>query len=64
MPENVRRIWEEFDKLIDEAATAEAKSTLQGLKLLAELLNTRLGPLEHMLGTALTSRATFQQRVT
>lgn len=58
MPENVRRIWEEFDKLIDEATTAEAKSTLQGLKLLAELLNTRLAPLEHLLGLAATRRST------
>lgn len=64
MSDQIRRIWGDFDKLITDAPTPEAKSTLEGLKLLAELLNTRLGPIEHMLGAALTNRATFQQRVT
>lgn len=58
MPDHIRRIWEDFDKLIAEAPTPEARSTLQGLKLLAELTNARLAPLEHLLGMAATRRAT------
>lgn len=63
MPDHIRRIWEDFDKLIAEAPTPEARSRLQGLKLLAALLNARLAPLEHLLGQALTLRPPFQQRV-
>lgn len=56
MPDHIRRIWEEFDKLIDEAPTPEAKSILQGLKLLADLTNARLAPLEHLVGQIAVQR--------
>ena len=56
MPDHIRRIWDEFDKLIDEAPTAEAKSMLQGLKLLAEMTNARLAPIEHLLGQIAVQR--------
>lgn len=63
MSDQIRRIWDEFDRLIAEAPTPEAKSNLQGLKLLAELANARLAPLEMLLSRALQNPPTFQTRV-
>jgi hypothetical protein len=49
----IQSIWFRFDELIKNAETPEARMIAETAKLQAELLNLRLGPIEHLLGRAL-----------
>lgn len=50
----IAKIWTHFDALIENAGTPEARIIAETTKLQAELLNLRLGQIEHLLARKLS----------
>jgi predicted transcriptional regulator len=51
MSNEIRAMWPKFDELANKAQSTDTKILVEAIKLQTELLNMRLAPLEHLLGS-------------
>ncbi|SFB40124.1 hypothetical protein SAMN04515620_1673 [Collimonas sp. OK607] len=56
MTQQIQEIWKKFDVLIETAESPDTKLLIEAIKLQTELLNIRIAPMEHLLGTIATRK--------
>ncbi len=56
-PQQMQQIWKVFDSALEGAESNDTKHLVAALRAHAELMNTRLAPLEHLLAALIQQKA-------